>query len=601
LTLDQALVGVEGAAGKPVRQPRHSTAAVGKSGRYDSLIQPGQDDAPEREDYTPGETVAAGEVFDAAAYRALELDDLFERLDTVKLTLGRCALQRGLTSPSTDVAGVRARQEALLEIESSAELRDRLQSLVDFCADGEESLFDLVWADFNGPFGLSSMGKRPREGFGYEAFKATRRLFDRLVAFAGVAPRKSAGPLGRLIDSVFRLKPPAPRGGPGGESPVRSSFLNGLFEDLRQLRDSRSYRLLSSGIVTESGPKTRDEMPWYAMGYRFRPTLFKPLLIVVAIVLGAIGVEYYKEVYGQIGTQTMLPLIGLFAFSAIIPVLAIYFFMVGSAERDSFMKPVGEAIGSDPAALRALDALGEIGALLALARFRDRFPAATCMPEILDEKHHSLKVKGIRNPVIAFDEPSYVANDAEFQKARLSFITGPNSGGKTALCKTVLQCQALAQMGSFVPADEAAMSPADRIFYQIPQPGQLERHEGRFATELSRTRDIFFGCTPMSITVLDEPFEGTSFEERLTVSRQVLDGFVRLGSSTIFITHNHALARSYRKKGGGRFQFLMTDFDGNHPTYRFKKGIASHSHAESVAEEIGFGKEDIEKRFQNQD
>ena len=88
------------------------------------------------------------------------------------------------------------------------------------------------------------------------------------------------------------------------------------------------------------------------------------------------------------------------------------------------------------------------------------------------------------------------------------------------------------------------MSPADRIFYQIPQPGQLERHEGRFATELSRTRDIFFACSPMSLTVLDEPFEGTSFEERLSVSRQVLDGFIKLGSSTIFITHNHALARS---------------------------------------------------------
>ncbi len=45
----------------------------------------------------------------------------------------------------------------------------------------------------------------------------------------------------------------------------------------------------------------------------------------------------------------------------------------------------------------------------------------------------------------------------------------------------------------------------------------------------------------------------------------------------------------------------MTDFDGDQPVYRFKKGIASHSHAESVAKEIGFGKEDIEKRFDNQE
>ena len=62
-------------------------------------------------------------------------------------------------------------------------------------------------------------------------------------------------------------------------------------------------------------------------------------------------------------------------------------------------------------------------------------PRPAC-PEILDEKQHSLRIKGVRNPVIAFEEPSYVANDGDFDKARLSFITGPNSGGKTALCKT---------------------------------------------------------------------------------------------------------------------------------------------------------------------
>ena len=74
---------------------------------------------PEREDYAPDETADRGQVFDAAAYRALELDDLFRCLDTTKLVLGQCALQRSLTSPSTDPDGVRARQEALLEIEGS--------------------------------------------------------------------------------------------------------------------------------------------------------------------------------------------------------------------------------------------------------------------------------------------------------------------------------------------------------------------------------------------------------------------------------------------------------------------------------------------------
>ena len=601
MSLDQAAssleAGEDGAAPK-ARAPR---ATSGAGGRPESLIDMGQEEAPEVADFRPGETAKEHQVFDDAAYSALELDGLMQRLDTTELVLGRCTLQRNLTSPSRDPEGVRARQQALLEIEGSETLRADLQRLVDFCAKREEALFDLIWAEFNGPLGLSSAGARPREGFGYEAFKATRTLFDGLIAYSGAKPRSRGGLLGKLFDFVARAGWHEASAGASESRPQGSEFLESLLDDLRALRDSRSHRLLTDGMVTESGPKTREEMPWYGLGYRFRPTFFKPLLIIAVIVMGYLGGEYYSSVYGGIGTSRILPLVGLFAFSAVLPLLAVYFFLVGTAERDSFIKPVGEAIGSDPVALRAFDALGEIDCLLALVRFREAFPSTTSMPEILDEKHHSLKVKQVRNPVMTFDDPGYVGNDVQFTKARLSFVTGPNSGGKTALCKTVLQCQVLAQMGSFVPAAEAAMTPADRIFYQVPQPGQMGRQEGRFATELSRTRDIFFGCTQMSLTVLDEPFEGTSFDERLAVSRQVLDGFIRLGSTTIFITHNHELAKSYRSKQAATSQFLMTDFKGPDPTYRFKKGIARHSHAESVAKEIGFGKEDIEKRFEEPD
>ena len=597
MSLDRTASGLEVEEGAAER-PALSVAPAGKAiGRYESLIGRDQPEAPEREDFLPGETADRGQVFDAAAYGALELEGLMGRLDTARLVLGKCALQRSLASPTTEAHGVRARQQALIEIEGSEDLRAGLEGLVDYAAKREEALFDLIWAEFNGPLGLSSMGARPREGFGYEAFKATRSLFDGLVAASGASPRARGGLIGKLLGGG-RGRTTA---GQADRRPLKSEFLQGLMDDLRELRESRSYRLLTSGIVTESGPKTREEMPWYGLGYRFRPTFFKPVLILAIFVMSYLGMEYYSSVYGHIGTSSILPVMGIFAISAVIPLLAIYFFLVGSAERDSFMKPVGEAIGSDPTALRAFDALGEIDGLLALLRFRESIPAAVTMPEILERDHHCLKARQVRNPVMAFDDPGYVATDVEFTKARLSFITGPNSGGKTALCKTVLQCQVLAQMGSYVPAEEAAMAPADRIFYQVPQPGQLGRQEGRFATELSRTRDIFFACTPMSLTVLDEPFEGTSFDERLAVSRQVLDGFIRLGSTTIFITHNHELAKSYRSEQAAVSQFLVTDFKGADPTYRFKTGIASHSHAESVAKEIGFGKEDIEKRFKEPD
>ena len=540
------------------------------AGRYTSLIRSGQKTPPEPADHAPDGEHAADQVFDGQAYRALEMELVFEKLDSTKLTLGRCALQRVLTAPQRDAEAVRARQEALAEILASPFLRAHLEALVEESTRNEEQFFDLVWADFVGMLSFESGGERPRSGFGYEAFKSTRALFKRLFAYGESPP------------------------------PIKSDFLRSLLDDFGRLGDSRFYKLLTNGSVAESGPITAEERPWYLPAYRFRPTPFKPFLLIVLAALAWFGAEYYAYVF-ESGVEKTAPFFAFVLFYGILPLGVIYLIVVGSSERDGYIKPVGRALLADPLARRAVDALGEIDLLLALLRYRDRFPTVMCLPDITSRGHHELAMRDVRNPVFTIDKPDYTENDIVLEKARLSFITGPNSGGKTALCKTVLQCQALAQAGSFIPATEARFSPADRIFYQVPQPGHLDRAEGRFATELSRTRDIFFGCTPMSLVVLDEPFEGTSFKERLTVSRQVLDGFIRLESTVLFITHNHELAKSYRKSRSVKSQFLMTEFNGEHPSYRFKKGIASHSHAEFVAKEIGFSKEDIERRFQGQD
>jgi DNA mismatch repair protein MutS len=79
---------------------------------------------------------------------------------------------------------------------------------------------------------------------------------------------------------------------------------------------------------------------------------------------------------------------------------------------------------------------------------------------------------------------------------RLSFISGPNSGGKTTICKSIVQNQLLAQMGSYVLADKATINIADMIRYQAPKFDGLQDDEGRFGTELSRTRDIFYSTSP---------------------------------------------------------------------------------------------------------
>ena len=91
--------------------------------------------------------------------------------------------------------------------------------------------------------------------------------------------------------------------------------------------------------------------------------------------------------------------------------------------------------------------------------------------------------------------------------------------------------------------------------------------------------------------VLDELAEGTTYEEKLQNSIVILDGFMKLGNSTLLVTHNHELADYYRDQGIGVFR--QVGIEGDRLTHYFVDGISTNSHADKVAEKIGFTAADI--------
>ena len=155
----------------------------------------------------------------------------------------------------------------------------------------------------------------------------------------------------------------------------------------------------------------------------------------------------------------------------------------------------------------------------------------------------------------------------------------------------------LSQIGGYIPAKSAILTVADKIFYQAPEISQLNDGEGRFGTELKRTKDIFLAATAKSLVVLDELSEGTTFEEKMEASSNVLNGFYRKGNSTILITHNHQLVDQFVTSGTGVAK--QVEFANDAPTYRLISGISRVSHADRVAKKIGFSKEDIDNYLAN--
>ena len=94
---------------------------------------------------------------------------------------------------------------------------------------------------------------------------------------------------------------------------------------------------------------------------------------------------------------------------------------------------------------------------------------------------------------------------------------------------------------------------------------------------------------------MDELSEGTTHQEKIEISMDVLEGFAKKGNNTILITHNHELVEALLKKGLGLAR--QVEFSGEVPTFRMVPGISTVSHASRVAKKIGFSKEDIERHL----
>ena len=336
--------------------------------------------------------------------------------------------------------------------------------------------------------------------------------------------------------------------------------------------------------ITESGIQSKlERKEGFSPAVIFKPALFKPLLLF--LIFAAIWLVSHfapSDLSGQIPSQAIF----------LAPLMLLYFPIVGGFDRDKCIIPLRNEFRTSSEVGEALDALGQLDELLSFIKFADEFGHGMVLPTLIDDKHHRIKLVDAKNPVLGKSNQAYVGNDLDLVEEKLVLVTGPNSGGKTAFCKTVTQIQLLGQIGCYVPAKSASLTAADKIFYQVPEISHLDDGEGRFGTELKRTKDIFLASTAKSLVVLDELSEGTTFEEKMESSSNVLNGFYRKGNSTILITHNHQLVDNFVNEGIGMAK--QVEFANEAPTYKLIAGISRVSHADRVAKKIGFSKEDID-------
>ena len=169
---------------------------------------------------------------------------------------------------------------------------------------------------------------------------------------------------------------------------------------------------------------------------------------------------------------------------------------------------------------------------------------ALCVPEIRPAAERAFSAVALYNPAVALkvDDP-IVTNDLAFdERAGIYVLTGPNRGGKSVITCAVGLSVAMAQLGLFVPAERAVISPADGIFTHFPTGADDTIDKGRLGEECARLCEIFAAVTDESLVLLDESLSSTGSFEASYIAAEVLAGLSRVGCRCIFSTHLHELA-----------------------------------------------------------
>ena len=216
-------------------------------------------------------------------------------------------------------------------------------------------------------------------------------------------------------------------------------------------------------------------------------------------------------------------------------------------------------------------------------------------PELTDDLN--LVIEQGRHPVIEQQLPPgepYIANDVRLdpESQQIIIVTGPNMAGKSALLRQTALITIMAQVGCYVPAKSAQISPVDKVFTRVGASDNISSGESTFMVEMNEAANILNNISERSLVLFDELGRGTSTYDGISIAWSIVEYIHEhpsVKAKTLFATHYHELnemAKSFKriknynvsvKEIGGKVIFLR----------KLEPGGSEHSFGIHVAKLAG--------------
>ncbi len=226
-----------------------------------------------------------------------------------------------------------------------------------------------------------------------------------------------------------------------------------------------------------------------------------------------------------------------------------------------------------------------------------------CTPEIRPMTERAFCATELYNPSVAVQiEDDIICNDITFDnKAMIYVLTGPNRGGKSVITCAIGLATAMLQLGMFVPAKEAIISPADAIFTHFPSGADDTIDKGRLGEECARLDEILNNISRYSLVLLDESLSSTGSFEASYIAAEVLGGLSVIGCRCLFSTHLHELASEIdninartASIGGSPIDTLVAGIEEGKRSFKIIRAKPDgKSYARDIANKYGLSYESI--------